>query len=212
MTTLEKTIQNMKGKILDIPDYKYSNQSPTSVKLNDKMVIYNTGNKWKIVPLKLMLSYPIIYDKYTVDNDKNETYDVTLVLCPITLRCVMFKGLFEFETYDNMRMILREKGKNVLLPVDLNIKINDEYILEKNKRLETMIVTLRNSLIIAPDSLHLECDKKIDCVMSEKYYNNTLDLEENELDFLIHPKTLVYVIQYKSADEEKVTIVIGKDS
>ena len=36
-----------------------------------------------------------------------------------------------------------------------------ENILEKNKRIETMIVTLRNSLIIAPDGLYMKCDKKI---------------------------------------------------
>jgi hypothetical protein len=211
MNIPKKIIQNIKNKFLNLDDYNYVAIAPESLKLYDKVIIYNTGDQWKIVSLNLMLSYPIIYDKYSLDE---ETYDITIILCPVTLRCVIFKGLFEFETYQEYRMILREKNTETHLPVDLGMKIDNKYLIQSNRRLEVMILTLRSALMTAPDAIYLNYEKKSEHVINLEYYSNKLDIGGNELDGLIHPKTLIYVIQYKTYNtgEDRISLVLGKDA
>ena len=208
----DQLIKNIKNRVILTSDYTYTNDSENPVSLTDNIIIHNGGDKWYIIPLNLALSYPIIYGKYSINN---ESYDTTLAICPITLRSVIFKGIFEFETYHNDRMILREKNTNTLLPIDLGIKIeNNKYIIKTNKRIEVMIMNLRSAFNMAPDAIFMSCSLKIDPVIDLKYYSNTLDVNGKELEYLIHPKTLIYVIQYKSyeTDDEKTSLILGKDS
>ena len=57
--------------------------------LQDHVIIYNSNDKWKIVLLEFAKANPIIYDD-----------DNTFVLCPITLRCAILKGIYDFEKYN----------------------------------------------------------------------------------------------------------------
>ena len=212
MNINDNIIQNIKNKTLNINDYEFSVDSDDSLTLTDHILLYNTGNTWKVIPILIALSYPIIYDKYSIND---ETYDITLVLCPVTLRCTMFKGIFEFITYQNYRMILKEKNdpNENLIPIDLGIKIDKKHILQTNRRSEVKISTLRSALVISPDPIFMITNKTIIPVINIDYYSNNIDINGNILDGLIHPKTLVYVIQYKSysTGDEKISIVLGKD-
>lgn len=205
--------KNIKDKYLTQDDYKFSPDSG-SLKLADQVISYNSGDIWKIIPLLIMLSYPIIYDKYSFNN---ESYDITIILCPLTLRCIIFKGLFEYETYQEHKMVLQEKNTENLIPIDLGIKIDEKYVIHPNKRTEVKISTLRSILVITPDPIYLELKynlkKKIIPLIDISYYSNYKDINGNELNVLIHPKTLVYVIQYKSftTNKEKTTIVLGRN-
>lgn len=215
---MDTILHNIKDKYLDSSDYIFVNESQDSLKLSDQLLIYNTGETWKAIPLMVSLSYPIIYDKYSLNN---EQYDISIIVCPVTLRSVVFKGLFEFVTYNHdYRMILREKNNSndVLMPIDLGVKIdetNGEYIVEHNRRSEIKISTVRSILTLIPDMsfIKLNKNKKIDPVLNIDYYSNDLDIDGNKIDGLIHPKTLVYIIQYKShtTKKDKVSIMIGKD-
>lgn len=209
-----RIISDMKNKIISLDDYEYHSDHNMTLKLSDQVLLYNTGDQWKVVPLLLALSYPIIYDKHTIDD---ESYDVTIVVCPVTLRSVIFKGIFEFETYDKYTMILKEKDTTNLLPIDSGFKIDKKYVIESNKRSEVKIITLRSALIFAPDVKYMIISKKseikISPIIELSYYSNEKNLSGEDLDGLIHPKTLVYIIQYKSYVEEddKTSIVLGKD-
>lgn len=208
---MNKITKSMKGKILNISDYELLPDIPKNVKLSDNVFLYNTGNSWKIIPLSLALTYPIIYDIFFTENQK---YNITIVVCPVTLRSAIFKGLFEFETYTDYKMILKEKeNQNVLIPIDMGLKINQKYIIEENKRIEIKIGTLRNIITIAPDAMFMNSKKNINPIIDVSYYNNNKDINGYELTGLIHPKTLVYVIQYKTytEEEEKIIIILGKD-
>lgn len=211
MNVPENIIKSIKNKVLTVADYNYVAESPSSLKLRDKVTIYNTGDQWKIIPLSILLSYPVIYDKYTIEQ---ESYDVTIVLCPITMRCVMFKGLFEFETYQDLRMILREKNTETHMPIDLGMKINNKYLIQANRRLEVMITTLRGALTLYPDPVFMSCSKKMENILDTDYLTNDLDILGKKLDGLIHPKTLIYVIQYKTFNtgKDRISLVLGKDS
>lgn len=211
MTINENIILKMKNKTIDTSEYNYISETLSSIKLTDKIILYNTENQWKIIPLELALSYPIMYDKYMIDDQEIQ---ISIILCPITLRCVILRGIFEFETYDNYRMILREKDTESFIPIDMGSKIDKRYVVFSNKRLEAMILTLRSSLSIAQDAIYMQCDKKIDLIIEKEYYENWNDVNGNKLTEYIHPKTLIYVIQYKSysKDEDKISLILGKDS
>ena len=218
MSVNNNIINKMKNKILTMNDYTFTSDSGDALKLSDNVLLYNTGDIWKIIPLMLALSYPIIYDKYSMDNI---TYDITIVLCPVTLRATMFNGLFEFETYQDYRMVLREVLKeakknvdtNVLMPIDIGLKIDKKYMIQSNKRTEIKISTLRSIIGLAPDSLFMMSNKKIKPVIDLDYYSNFMGLDNKPLEGLIHPKTLIYVMHYKShnTDEDKISLILGKD-
>lgn len=204
---LEKKIEK---KILTIDDYSFEPQEQYNLNLEDHVILYNSGNEWKIIPLDIMLSYPIIYDNYAHEDEK---YDISIILCPVTLRGSAFKEKFTFSHYDEYRMILR--GDNDLIPIDLNYKINDNLIIQENKRIEIKIMTLRNAIIYAPDAVYMKCNKKIKSIINIKYYSNNKDINDNELEeSLIHPKTLVYIVKYSSntTKEEKYAILVGNDT
>lgn len=207
---IKELSNKIKTKILNIDDYKFGTDHSDNIKLTSHVVIYNTGNFWKIVSLDVCLSYPIIHDKYV---NENESYDITFALCPITLRAIYLKGNFDFLTYtDELRMVLKENETNdTLIPIDLGTKIDKKFIIQSNKRSEVKITTLRNALIVVPDALFLNTNKNINYILDKKYYSNYNDIDNLKMTGLIHPKTLVYLVQYKSNDNIKHAIILGKD-
>ena len=200
--------QSYVNNILTKDDYIVNNILPSLYNLYDYVVIYFDGNKWKLVLLDIMTSYPILYDTYQ-NNEK--TYDITIALCPISLRSVVFKGKFKIKTYDNTIMLLTDDNNNIL-PIDLGQKLNTNNIMLSNRRSEIKIMILKEALIYTSDPLFITTDKKY--VKNNTYYNDMLNYN-NEIipDGLIHPKTLVYIIQYKSIkkDEKKYSIIISKN-
>jgi hypothetical protein len=207
-----KIIDKIKKRFLEHDDYsfKYNYEYQKDLQLSDNIVLYNSGNQWKIILLSICLSYPIIYEKYVFNNDK---YDVTIIVCPVTLRSVMFKGKFKFDKYEHFRMILKDDDD--LLPIDMNKKINNKFIIQDNKRIEVKIMTLRNAIIYAPDAIYMNCNKKIDPIINISYYSNNMDINNNLLETgFIHPKTLVYIANFnsKTTQEEKYVILLGNDS
>lgn len=201
----------MQNKTLDPSQYDFSSGTSDELKLNDQILIYNDGTYWKIVPLKICLMYPIIYDTY--DNN-DQTFQITIIVCPITLISVVLKGIFTFDTYNNLTMIVKDKNENIM-PIDVGYKIDTNYIIYQNKRSDAKLMVLRDAIMFAPDALILKLkNKPIKTIIPAEYYTNEIDIYGNMLNTLIHPKTLVYVIQYKSnkTNNEKISIILGKDS
>jgi len=206
---MEEIKDKMKNKYLSTDDYTFENYDHNNLNLSDNVILYNSGDAWKIIPLELCLSYPIIHDKYLFEDEK---YDVTIVVCPITLRSVMFKGNFYFYNYEDTRMFLKEDDD--FLPIDLNKKINEKFIIEENKRIEVKIMILRNALIYAGDALFIKTNKKISHIINKQYYTNTKDIFNEEIKYNdIHPKTLVYIVEFEfqTEKEDKFAILLGND-
>jgi len=185
----------------------------SKIALSDKVLVYCVADVWKIVAFNISISYPIIYDKF-IDNDKS--YDMTIVLCPITLQSVILKGKFKFKTYEKLTMIL-EDDEGSMLPIDMGYKIDKKYIIRTNKRTDIKIMTLKTAITgYAMDCLYVKTNPDIVCdpVINISYYSNNLDyLNKNLEDALIHPKTLAYVIYFKSHEmKDKISIVLGKDT
>jgi hypothetical protein len=205
----DKIIDTIKNRFLTEKDYSFESDPSKrhAIELSDKIILYNSGNQWKIIPLTVCLSYPIIYETYAFEDEK---YDVTIVVCPVTLRSVMFKGKFIFRNYLEYRMILEEEDNNPdLLPIDLGKKINRNFVIQDNKRIEIKIMTLRNAIIYAPDAAFMKCHKKIDPIIDISYYTDNKNIDGTDLgESGIHPKTLVYVVNYSSEKSQKDKYVV----
>lgn len=198
-------------EVIDINDYKITNGEDLNLNLIDNMVIYNNGVSWRIIPLNIMLRYSILYDYYYIENKK---YLVSLIVCPISLRSVLLKGKFVFKQYNETQLILQESETHNILPIDLNSKIDDNFIVSKTKRSEVKILTLKNALLLIRDFIYISVNKnKIKKHMHKIYYSNLLDNNNNKIISEFHPKTLVYVVHYKSfkTKKDKYSIIIGKD-
>jgi hypothetical protein len=181
-----------------------------SLALSDPIVSFNNGNNWIILPLNLMLSYPIIWTKLYTDT---EVIDVSIVICLRTFQISMFDGKLNFNSYGKNKLLLINT-ENSIIPIDNNIAIDQNKIIEFNKRYQVEIQTLRNALIDYPDLKYLHLKNKQETnIISEEYLYNYLDHENNKIDELIfHPKTLIHLIQYESKNKKKITLLIGSDA
>jgi hypothetical protein len=196
----------LKNNNIKINDYTFEKNSEKKLNLTDQIVIYNSGDIWKIVPLIFFLTYPIIYDKYSYED---EQYDITIVICPVSLTGIVLKGIFTFHSYVKYDMVLQENDKDNIISLNDPYKINNDLFLKLNWRSEIKIMTFRNSLILYPDAYHFKSKLKIDPIINLTYYNNN-DNDNNNSQY--HSKTLVYIIKYKSIwknDTFKTSILLG---
>lgn len=214
---IDKIVEKIKERTNKI-ELKFSPSdyhNKNKIKLQDKVIVYTTGeNKWKIMPLDLILRYGIFYDEFI---EEETTRICSLIVCPITLQSVLLIGKFRIQTYYNNKMILAEEGTNQIMSIELGEKISTNNNISPNERIDVKIMTFRDAILFSQDTSIVYTDNKLDeledYIIDKKYYENDLDLEGNKLEYLIHPKTLSYVIQYKSAKGiDKYTILIGKDS
>jgi hypothetical protein len=202
---------------IDFPiltDFKINSNPPKNIILDDKVLCFNNLNEWIIIKLEEFLKTPIIWTNIFLDN---KSVDVSIVVCPRTLRSSVFEGKLKALQYDGDRLILEKEDKS-FVPIDLNISIDVNSELESNKRYQIYIQTLRNALVDYYDIKYLhpnKSKKSKSYIINKKYLSN--DLDENDetikLNLTYHPKTLVHLIQYTSKNgEKKITIIIGKDS
>ena len=206
-------IKKIKSRKLYQKNYSFVNEIESTLKLSDNILIYNSGEQWKIIPLSVSLAYPIIYDTFTFNN---VTFEGSIIVCPVTLRATIMKGIFEVETYSDTKMIIKDESGSIM-PIDMGYKVDSDMILHANRRIDVKISNLRTMVMgYTNDSLFLRVNSghDMDYVLPKSYYTNTLDVEGKLLDDgLIHPKTLAYMIQYKSYSNgaEKTSIVLGRD-
>lgn len=207
---------NNKTDLVDIDypiltNFVINSEPIKDVALSDPVLCFNNLNVWIIIDIDQMLKTPIIWTKIYKEN---KTKDVTIALCPRTLRASMFEGKLKAKHYDGERLILETEEKS-LIPIDLNIAIDLESNFEINKRYQISIQTLRNSLVDYYDIKYLHPTKKTNkYIINKNYLNNRLDELDQEIGELqYHPKTLVYILQYVSdKGERKITIIIGSNS
>ena len=193
-------------KTLETSDYEYTQNHILSIKLSDQVILFNIDDMWKVIPLIVSLSYPIIYDNINKD-------DVSVVVCPQSLRCSVFKAKYKFNNYHDNIMILKNIDTNELEPIIQKINVGSKTLFNNSKRYEIKIMTLKNALMLVPDLLILQTNKSIKPILNIKYYSNKYDIDNNKLKSTIHPKTLVYVIKYKSmkSAKNKKIILFGSD-
>ncbi len=199
-----ENIDLLKKKYLTQTDYQII-QNYENINLYDNVILYNIGNnKFRIVDLNIMLSYPIIYDVYQLEN---KIEDITIVVCPLSLRSIVLEGKFKINSYIDTLLIL-EDSKDNIIPINMKNKIDSEHIIYPNKRYDVKIMKLKNALIYSSDSTFIVPNDniKIKSIIDQSYYHNKLNINNEHIQSKYHPKTLCYLIYYK-----KIAILIGKD-
>lgn len=210
--TLVKTIKNRTNKITITCNQKNDINSDDNLKLSDNIIVYSCGeNEWKIISLDIMLRYPILYDKY---KDEDGTHDITVIVCPLTLQSTIFFGLLTIETYNDYKMILYNNQTRSMLSIDAGNTIDENNIISKTKRIDVKIMTFRDAIIMVPDAcVGYTTDNLENLLISSDYYKNNYDFMEKDISDLLHPKTLTYIIQYRSLKgHNKFSILLGKDA
>ena len=214
-------LNNLKNNILDKTDYKIvSNDSDNKFSINDIIVCFSNGLKWHIVSLDTMITYPVLYFDFTSPKD-GQIYTNSLLVCPITLRSMIYKGRIKILKVVNDRLFIRNIDTDDDFFMDLpytghrDEKGNKKNIKSQVKRHQVKIMTLKDSLTIVTDPTFIILSDKTfkESIFSKNYYTNSANFKNESVYCRYHPKTLVYVTQHYSHTIEtyKYNIITGVD-
>ena len=214
------------GKKFDhriLKNISFTNNSNKKLKLSDIIVLYNDSRNWKIIPLNIFMMYPLIHDTYyeaQKDSNTNIISIITIYICPYTLFSAVYFNEFipNDQVYNNNLTLLDANDNDILfIPIKNEVysitsqKINNKYI----RRNELKIMTLRNAISMYPDAMFIDLKQidMIDQIVSNDYMtNNIINFKSFVFSNEYDPKTLIYIIEYKSKkiDEYKYSVIIPK--
>ena len=204
-------------KVVSKNSYKYFN-------ISDRVACFFDGKHWNAIKLSDMLAYPLLYFDFWVQKE-NTTYVNTLLVCPITMRSMIYKGRIKIIDIVNDNLKLYNTDTNDTFMMDTPYTGNTNTLVESGKkkriashvkRFEVKMTTLKDAYIYLIDMVYIVPKSSL-CnppIFKNKYYSNRLTYDNKEIATAIHPKTIVYVIQYYSFDHKRYiyTIIIGKDA
>lgn len=207
----------LSNKVLTMDNYEYTSSIPEDLELSSLTVSYFDGLVNKIVPFNVINMYPIIYDKY--NEAPNIAVDITVVVCPFTLAAVAFEGKFnatEYVYYSCLVITDGEKTFPIIEPhIDLSSGTEVVQASHKYKRYQIGVQNLRSVFTSYPDSKYIFIKEPTTPVLEMEYYHNTTMLYNYiPPPTQFHPKTLVYLIQYRSSKNNAIknSIIIGRDA
>jgi hypothetical protein len=213
---------DIKTRILHINSYNIiTNNIRKKFKLNDNTICFFNGKNWNAILLDTMLAYPILYFNFW-SSKENKTYINTLLVCPITMRSIIYKGQITIIDIIDDKLFLLNNDTNDKFFMDAPYTgTYDETGKEKRikshiKRYDVKIMSIRDVLMFITDAQYVVIKKKyIDSLIFNKsYYTNTLTYDNTQItNYKYHPKTIVYMIQYYShnAKKYKYILIHGKD-
>ena len=215
--------EQIKSRVLTQKNYKIIlKNSHKHFNINDRVVCFFDGKRWNTVKLNVMLAYPLLYFDFWVEKE-NTTYVNTLLVCPITMRSMIYKGrikiidvvddnlkLYNTDTNDTFMMDSPYTGNNV---ENIGTK---KRIVSHIKRFKVKMTTLKSAYNYLMDMVYIVPKSSLmqPPIFKIKYYDNRLTYDKKEIKTAIHPKTIVYVVQYYSFSQKQYiyTIIIGKDA
>lgn len=209
----------LKTRILTKDDYHIIvNRTYRSFNIDSKVVCFYNGIDWNVVLLEDMSAYPVLYFDFWSEKD-NVTYENSLVVCPLTMRSMIYKGKIRITDVINDRLYL------------LNTDTDDEFFMELPytghfdaegkvkkikshvKRFEVKILVLRDAFMFLIDPKFIVVNVRERSLIRESYINDRFTYNGYPIYTVFHPKTLVHVVQYYSRKTEnyKYLVLIGKD-
>lgn len=194
---------NIRSKVLEMNNYYFNETS--NINLDEKIVTYWNGVMWKIIPLNIFLSYPVVYDRF-YDEYNRDGFDVSVSVCPNTLAGCVYYGKYSPSGYYIKSALVLIDDKNNLLPIISGYITTPDGLTYKAQRWELKIMIHRNAISKYADPSYLH--------MLDNTQKEIIKLNNNYFSKSIHPLTLVYVINYKSSFnlEDRYTILIGNDA
>ena len=171
-----------------------------------------------------MLAYPVLYFNFWSEKD-NITYVNSLVVCPITMRSMIYKGKIKILDIVDDRLYLKNTDTSDEFFMDSPYTGSyDDFGVEKKikshvKRHEVKLLTLRDTFMFLIDPKYIIIKKELQeelkhrPIIYDRYYTNKLDYKGYPIHTTLHPKTIVYMVQYYSHSMKKYryTVVVGRD-
>jgi hypothetical protein len=220
MEKLINTDINLSKRIIKKP--VFNNILNKDHNLHDIIVLYNDGRNWKVIPINVLLKYPIIHDLYyELSKDNTDIIsDITIYMCPYTLVTSIYFGTYlPINKIYNNNLVISEDNDSLLIPIiNKTYSISSKNITNKYiRRNEARIMTLLNAMTMYPDLLFIDTNtiKKIKNINKLNYLTNSeIKFSYNNHLEKYKPKTFVYVIEYKSKKnyEYKYTVIIPKNN
>ena len=122
---------------------------PDNLEFNDIVVIYNDGEKWKIVPYNVLKKHLILYDNIYSNLDKNNKtrQNCTLTYCPYTQSVVLYKKhlLLSDEQNDKNLLLVNPDTNQVISQLTNNTIVKDDVYRDSVKH---VISEFRDSLYL----------------------------------------------------------------
>jgi hypothetical protein len=223
---------DLSDRSLSNSNFSFTEIPPEDLSLDDLLVCYSDTVNIKAIPLDIMKRYPLIYDVLHQEIDNNiVTKNFSIIVCPYTLTSANYNCIINLTNLiDNNTIVLKlsspesksksknNPGENISETMFNMFDYQDNII-----RYDVQIKTLKNVFTDHMHALFLILNN--DFYKSKKDYiiSNSINTILNESNLndsnlndsnLIHPKTLVYIINYQSSQTNKYksTIIVGADA
>ena len=189
--------------------------------ITDNIVCFFNGIHWNNILLLDMLAYPVLYFDFW--SKKDDMYYVnSLIVCPFTMRSMIYKGKIKIQDVINDRLFLLsiDTGDEFFMDFPYTGRKDDtnkeKKIKSYVKRHEVKIMTLKNSYMFLIDPKYIvvkKTKKKNNPLLYSGYYTNKYTHTGFSIYTSFHPKTIVYMVQYYSHTTKnyKYMVLIGKD-
>jgi hypothetical protein len=184
---------------------KYS-AYPT-ISLDSKVIAFDAGIRWHVIPLDIMQKHPIIYDKLM--DKTNKEVDVSITRCPYTSTIVIYEGKMKLGDTENNNIILKKNGSNIQQLTGECSKKNGNCFV---RRWEAYVMTLSNVLHELTDCEYLinETDGDTICEIDTSDEMVGLSYESSDINigqkyFAIVSDDFIKIKEYISQFHEKMT-------
>ena len=202
-------IKNLKKKYINSKDFDILKIVNDNFNIDDDVILYNNGLNNKVILLNDMKKLIKVNDIFNINKKKE---NITIILNPITLNVCGYFG-------DIKILSINEEGSFILGKNEYKFRMGDEFYLindstkNKIKRIQVCILKLKDVFKNYFDPIYIIPKKLNKKLINEDFYENKKDHNDKLIKDRIHPKTLVYIIQYTSStNKKKTTILIGKDA
>lgn len=224
MSQLMKTSNNFSKdlllkRILTKDDYRFITKNPHKYfSVVENVVCFFNGIDWCCIPLSDMLAFPVLYYDFWYDKDKI-MLENSLVVCPITMRSMIYKGKIKIIDIVDDRLFLSNTDTNDQFFMDspytghIDDMGKEKRIKSHVKRHEVKIMVLRDIFSFSSDPKYMIPENKERQLVYHDYYSNRLTWQGYGIYTTIHPKTIVHIVQHYSYSSlsYKYVVIVGKD-
>lgn len=212
-------IDALLSRRLDKSDYYFTNTDVYKhFNISDRVLCFYNGINWNIIKLQDMLGHSVLHYDYWLEKDK-KMYTNTLIVCPLTMRSMIYKGKVLITDVINDRLYLFNADTNDYFFMDLPYtgdtdSAGKEKVIKSHvKRFEVKVHTLRDAYVSITDPKYIIVNITKTTIVPEIYYDNNLTYDGKPIHTSYHPKTIVYIIQYWSFKLKKYiyNVVVGKN-
>lgn len=216
-------ISNLDQRFLSSPKFS---DTPLDISLSQHVLVFNNGKRWKIIPISLASSFPVIhdqfYDRVVTKQSKPVISNISLTFCPFSSSAIIFFGRFvPTKLVYNNNLVFRKQNHpdSILLQLlgNLYSKQTGSPIHSLIRRHEVRIMTLRNAISRYPDPHFLHHSHTLSPIVDCQYSSNSKILFPLlRFSSTFHPKTLVLGIEYQSKHVDQFNlrhaVIVGDDS